>query len=188
MDAGNLTAERTERNDAVGRHRRERWCHRSAIQKEHGNLAPGSIGIESRCIHVLLQQHRQVLGYGVSEIRPEHADIVAPSISQPYDGLGCDLVRNAQARSKRFVVVIHVAVQADIAEAGHADGAGSIEVLDVGESAVALGIDRLREVDLPAQSVVDGQLVGCPPGVLAVKEPALLALGCIVRGSNVRDC
>ncbi len=61
----------------------------------------------------------------------------------------------------------------------------SVEVHDVGESAVAFGVDRLGEVDFPAQPIVEGQLLVAPPGVLTVEEPALLAFRRIVRGSDV---
>ncbi len=182
----NLTAESGERNDAVTRH-----CGKAAAigplsRRNTGTLLRGSRRIERGGIHVLLQQHRQVLGYGVSEVRTEHADVIAASVTHSHYGLRSQLVSDADARSKCRVSVVNVAVQADIAEAGDADGAGSVEIHNVGESAVSFGIHGLREVDFPAQTIVDGQLGSCAPGVLTVKEPALLALGCVVRGSDVR--
>src|SRR6185437_6204237 len=43
-----------------------------------------------------------------------------------------------------------------------------------------------REVNLPAQPVVDGQLRGCAESVLAIEEPALLPLCGIIRGGKIR--
>ena len=50
---------------------------------------------------------------------------------------------------------------------------------------VPFGVDRLREVDLPTQPVVEGQLRREAPGVLSVEEPALLPLGRIVSGRQI---
>src|SRR5205823_861374 len=45
---------------------------------------------------------------------------------------------------------------------------------------------RLGEVVLPAQAVVDGQLLRSPPSILAIEEPTLLTLGS-VEGSRRID-
>src|SRR4029079_18722565 len=122
----NLTAKSAERNDSVVGHCRESCRNRPVVQKEYWNLTTGSRWIESRRVNVLLQQHRKVLGYGVSEVRTEHADVIAAPVSHSDDGLWCDLVRNTQARSKRFVVVVDVTVQSDVPEASHTNRASSV--------------------------------------------------------------
>ena len=82
-----LDPESAEGNYAVGRHGGESGRDRSVVQRNTGTLLPEANGIERGRIDVLLQQHRQVLGHGMSEVRAEHSDVVAASISHPDDGL-----------------------------------------------------------------------------------------------------
>src|SRR5258706_208339 len=56
---------------------------------------------------------------------------------------------------------------------------------EIGKAAVAFRIDCFREVDLPTQSIVDGQLRRDSPSVLTVEEPPLLAFGGTAGGRQV---
>src|ERR1035437_6811370 len=76
-----------------------------------------------------------------------------------------------------LVVVLDVAVRSDATVVSHANGTEATVIHDVRKAAVAFAVHRLGEVDLPAQSIVDGQLGGRPPGILPVEEPPLLPLG-----------
>src|ERR1700704_1409523 len=141
MYAGHLAAESVERNYAVIRNRGETCCYRSAVQKEYWYLTPGGRRIECGRVHILLQQNRQVLGYGVSEVRAEHADVIASPISHAYNGFRSQLVRNTEAGRECRVGFVDVPVQSDFAEPGYADSAGSAEIGDIGEAAVSFRIN-----------------------------------------------
>ena len=121
---------------------------------------------------VLVNQHREVLSNRVAEEGTEHADVKAAPISHAHDRLGRDLVSNTQSGSERLVAGVNVAIQVIRAEAANANDA----FFDVGETAVALSVNPLREVQLPAQSVVDRQLGSDAPSILTVEEPTFLAL------------
>ena len=139
-----------------------------------------SSGIEVAGIIVLFEQHRQILRNRVPEVRTENADVITAAIAHANHSLRSGLVCNAQAWSEGAPIVIDAAAQAVRTDACNADSAGS-KVYDVRESSVSFAVHGLGEVNLPAQTVIDGQLRSCAPGILSVKEEALLPLSCVVR-------
>ena len=126
-----------------------------------------------RRIQRLVGEHRQVLRDVVAEGDAEHADVVGAAVAGADDGLRVQLVGDADARREVGQRGLDVAVHADAVLAGDHDFAGG-EVL---EAAVVLAVDVLREVDLPAQADVHGELRRDLPGVLHVGEEAVLPFG-----------
>ena len=147
---------------------------RALIQSE--DRKPRIGGIER-----LVGQHRHVLGDVVSERHAEDADIVGSPVAGPDHGLRIQLVGESQARRQVGQVRFDVAIQADAVFAGDQDLARG-QVL---EASVVLAVHVLREVNLPAQAVIQGQLRGDAPGVLNVGEEPLLAFGGIGRVTHV---
>ena len=118
----------------------------------------------------LVDQHRQVLGHSVPEIRAEHAHVEAATVPHANYSLGSHLIGEPQARSNRLPGVVDVSVQSIGSVAGDADNA----FYGIGKAAVSFGIDPLREVDLPAQAIVQRQLRSDTVRVLPVEKPSLL--------------
>ena len=125
-------------------------------------------------LHVLFQEHRQVLGYGVPEVRAEHADIVAASITRANDGLGSQLISQTEPGRERSKLVVDISVQSNVTEPGDTNGTRSVQVRKVGKPSVSLAVNRFGEVNFPTQSIVKGQLGGHAPGILTVEEPTFL--------------
>jgi len=122
----------------------------------------------------------------VSEIRTEHSDVIAASVSHSHYGFRGQLVRAPDPRSESGELVFNIAVQANLAETRDAYGACPVEIRKVGEPAGSSGINGLGEVNFPTQTIVNGEFGSGAPGVLTVEEPALLALGCFACGSQRR--
>ena len=108
----------------------------------------------------------------MAEVGAKHADVEATSVAHAQDGLGIELIGNAETRRKRFVSVFDIAIRADSAEPSNIDQA----VIQVSKTAVALGVDGFGEVHFPAQTVGQGEFGSNSPRVLTIKEGALLAL------------
>ena len=99
------------------------------------------------------------------------AGVEASSEAGADDGIGEELVADAEAGREAEVVRLDSEVAGDAADAG--DGnvpGGGIEAAD----ATGLGGD-LGQVVLPAQAVSNGELGGGAPGVLAEEEETSLA-------------
>ena len=130
---------------------------------------------------VLVDEHRKILGHHMSENRTEHSDIEAPAITRPNDRLVIQLVGNSQARRQRLPGLgnIHRGVKRPIT--GNPDFAG----VQIGETALSLAIDSFREVKLPAQTVIHGQLGSDAPAVLYVSEHPLLTFLGIGRNRHI---
>ena len=111
----------------------------------------------------------------------EDSHIVGSAIAGSDHGLGDHLVGNAEARREVRQGGLHVAVQADPVFARDHDFSGRQAL----EASVVLRVHVLREVDLPAQAVIDGQFRSDAPGVLNVGEEPVLALGGIGRVADV---
>ena len=139
------------------------------------------MAVAGRTLEVLVHQHRQVLGNCVTEDRAEDADIEAPAISHTHHCLGSELISNSHTWSKGFVSVVDIAVGSEGAFAGDPDRT----IGQIGKTALIFPVNRLGEVDLPPQAVVEGQLRSDPPCILTIEEETFLPLRCINAGTHV---
>src|SRR5438270_10281791 len=112
----------------------------------------------------------------MAKVRSEHADVEASTVAHTKHGLRCELVGHPQPRGKGSQTVVDIAAEAIRSKSCNANDS----FLGIGKAAVALRVHGLREINLPPQSVVDGQLLCCAPSVLSVEEPTFLTL----RGSQ----
>src|ERR1700722_2919807 len=159
---------------------------KDSIARNHWELIrgwPGGNEVESRRLVVvggavdgLVGQHRQVLRDGMSKERSEDADVVAASVAHANHRLGVYFIGDSQPRGKLFVVVASVSVHADATVTCHSNHAFRKHR----EAAVSLTVYILRRVELPTQTVVDGQLLSRAPGVLRVQEIPVLSLNRIL--------
>ena len=116
------------------------------------------------------------MSYGVPEVRTENANVVTTAIASSDYRLRGYLVGDSKARGEGLKIITNVAIRPVRAIASDPDAAETAIVDNIGKTAKSLSVYRLREVDLPAQSIVDGELGSETIGVLTVKEPSLLAL------------
>ena len=119
--------------------------------------------------------------YRVSKVRSEHAHIKAASVTHADDGLGIQLIRDSQTRSKRVPGVIDVSIQPNSSFAGNPVQALS----QIGESTVVFAIHVLREINFPAQTIIQSQLRGNTPGVLSVIKHAMLTFRRVKTSADV---
>ena len=103
--------------------------------------------------------------------RAKGADIETPSITHPYHGFRGYLISNAKAWRQVGETVLYIAVQRDAIHTGDHDFAR----IDVNPTSFSIACYRLRIVNLPAQTVVQGQLGRDTPGILPVEELAILS-------------
>ena len=94
----------------------------------------------------------------MSEVGTEHPDVIASAVTRTNYRLGCQLISDTEARRKCGEFVIDIPIQPVRAKASDPDPAETAVIDDIGKATVALRVYRLREIDLPAQSIVDGQL------------------------------
>src|SRR5207237_8929426 len=116
---------------------------------------------------------RHILRHVVTERYTEYADIVGTTIAGPQHRAGRDLIGDSEARRKVLERSIHVAVHADAIFAGDQNLAGGQAL----EASLIFVVHILREINLPAQSVIQSQLRRDAPGVLGIGEKAVLAIG-----------
>jgi len=167
MNAAILAIQAGKRDLPVGWDRREYWSNRSLRKRVGG----GVCGVERNSVRtsgrgegvrgrvdVLFDQHRQVLCHGMSEVRSEHADVVAASITHSQNRLRSELVSDSKTGSESVERILHVSIQSVAAVSGHTNDAGASVVHDVGESSVAFSEHGFRRVNLPPQAVVESQL------------------------------
>src|SRR5215471_3075390 len=96
------------------------------------------------------------------------ADIETSAIAHSYNCLGTELVSDSETWSKSCEAVVHSHIHRNTADSGNMQ----IPVVKVEESAIARFVHGFREVDLPAQPIVQSQLGREPESILPVKEPA----------------
>src|SRR5439155_9594027 len=72
-----------------------------------------------RTLNVLLDQYRQVLGYGVSEVRAKHSDIIATTITQPEYSFRGNLIRDSQTGSKSVPIVADIPIGPKTCDTSH---------------------------------------------------------------------
>ncbi len=155
--------------------RKRQW---SLCQRKHGasiirRTGTASYLLRAVCIRQrLVCQNRKVLRHHVSEVRSEYADVKSASVADTQNGFRIELIGKAESRRESLVRVANIPVQVIPADVGHADDA----CIDVCESPLGLPVHALWEIHLPAQSVCHRKFGRYAPRVLAVKEPALLAL------------
>src|SRR5215475_1081667 len=121
----------------------------------------------------------------MAKVGTEHADVIAAAITHPHHSLWRSLISNPQARCKCLKSVLDVTGHVVGPEPSHADSTRPAVVHNIGKPAVTLAIHRFGEINLPAQSIVESQLRSDAPGILAVEEPALLPLRCVIGAGNV---
>src|SRR5260370_8470500 len=108
----------------------------------------------------------------VAEQGCKDADVEAASVPHADHSLGVDLVGDSNAGSDELPVGRRTTVVTDAAvarDANHAFGQDR-------KTAVTLPVHNFGSVVLPAQAIVDGQLVSGAPGILPVEEVAVLWL------------
>ena len=97
------------------------------------------------------------------------------------------MIGDSYARSKGFQRVVGVTVQAVVAVTSDTDnaslGAGVCEVY-IRKAAVPFAIYGFRKIDFPAKSIIKRELRGDSIGILAIKEPALLAFSGSQAGAH----
>src|SRR5207342_2029036 len=86
----------------------------------------------------------------------------------------------ADSGRESLVCVINVSVCVVPTDAGYADNA----CIYVGEAALGFAVHALWKVDFPAQAIGHRELGRNAPGILAVKEPALLAFRGVQTGAD----
>ncbi len=121
--------------------------------------------------------HRYVMRERTAEDRAEETDIVVDLADRTADdGVGTNLVSEAEAAAEIQQVNLSAAVAGNAADTCNSDNAR----LQVGESSGSRTVDGLGEDDVPAHAVVEGQLWRNAPRILRVEAAPLLAIGCIV--------
>ena len=142
------------------------------VGKGRRTLSEGKNACEVRWgVKVLHPKNRQVLRHRVAEQRTENADVIAATVAHTKDCLIVELIGRSQPRSK-VVAVLDAAVERNVAHAGDEN----FTCVQVEETAVAGLVDGLRVDHVHPQSVVDRQLRGDAPCVLAVVEVTPLPL------------
>src|SRR5262245_57918684 len=109
------------------------------------------------------------------ERNAKHSDIIGTSVARANDCLWRDLVGNAYAWSKMRQGRTHIAIQTYAVLSGNQHFSGGKTLI----TALVLPVHVLREIDLPAQPVVDGQSWRDAPGVLDVGEETALPLSSV---------
>ena len=121
----------------------------------------------------MVGENRKVLRHDVAEVGAEHTDIEAATVAHTHNGLGIDLIRDANTRSEGLECVVSVTVFAITTDARNSNDS----FIEIRESTLLLAINGFWKIDFPAQPVIEGQLRGHAPSVLAIEEPPLLPLG-----------
>ncbi len=132
-------------------------------------------GIRARVGETLIGEHGEILGDHVTKERAENSDIEASSIAGADYRLRVELIGDADTRSKILEVFrsIHRCVIRAVTR--HVKCTGR----QIGEAALPCSVDRLGEVNLPAQAQVESQVGRQPPSVLDITEDDLLRFFCI---------
>src|SRR6267378_1939401 len=109
--------------------------------------------------------------------RAKNPNVEAAAVPHPDHRLWCGFIGNAQARSEIREIILHVSLEVNIAKASHIDQTGA----EVQPSTSTLSGNRLREINLPSQSIVEYQFASDAKGVLAIEEPSLLTFSRIAN-------
>ena len=138
----------------------------------NGQWRRGAAAALILCIH-----HRHVVRERAAEYGPEETDVIVDLADRTADdGVGTNLIREAEAAAQIEQVNRSAAVGGHVPDARNTDDAR----LQVGEAAGSCAADGLGEDDVPAYAIVEGQLRGNAPCILRVETAALLAIGCVV--------
>src|SRR5205809_2208484 len=115
-------------------------------------------------------QNRQFLSDCVTKQRAKHADVEASAVARANDSSFPQLVCDTQPRGERLVGGINIEVFVDISNSTDKQLPG----FEVKQTSISVLLHSLGEDQLPAQTVVHRELLGCTPGILAVEEPSPL--------------
>jgi hypothetical protein len=119
----------------------------------------------------LCDEYRYILCGRVSKIRAKDSEIEAAPISETENSLRRNFIRNPRTWREIGETICYVSLQIDISKASHIDRTG----IEVHPSACSLAGYRLREIDLPANPIIEDQLAINPEGILPIEEQSFLA-------------
>src|ERR1700744_6637790 len=104
----------------------------------------------------------------MTEDRAENSEVKTASVPGTNHGLLIKLVGYTDPRCERLPCWIPIEIAGYATRVRNADKT----IVDVQKATELWAIDRFREIQLPAQSIVHAQFAGCAPGILRIEEQA----------------